>query len=98
MPTIQSRKYEDHIQYVTPETWELMKQKGLARRHRVLDEDDLKEAVGDTSPISFEQVINTMVEEEELSREEMIALLDEKEIEYSKYYSTNKLKELLDNG
>ena len=101
MPTIQSRKY-DNVQFVDAETWREMQEKGIARRFKVIDDGDMAETVIPAP----ESIINFMDNdipkhtdkvEKVLSREEIKAALDEKEIEYNTRATTDKLLQLLNN-
>ena len=97
MPTIQSKKYSDHVHYVTVENWQVFKDIGLDRRFIVIDDSDIQDTVIATpqafSPISIEEM-----EEPEMNREELKRWLDDKEIEYNVRVSTPKLYQLyLDN-
>ena len=88
MPTIQSKKYEDHVHYVTVESWQVFKDKGLDTRYKVIDDSDIQDTVIET-PQAFTETVSF-----ELSRDELKAALDEAEVEYNPRTSTDKLKEL----
>jgi len=80
------------VDYVTVETWQMMKDKGLARRFKVIDDKDLQDTVvatpqAFTEPVSFEIP--------EMERDEIKAELDKIEgFEYNKRASTDKLYQL----
>ena len=95
MPTIQSRKYEDHVHYVTVEAWQTMKDKGLNRRYKVIDDKDIQDTVTET-PQAFLPIVEEM--EQEMNREDIKKWLDEHDIEYNSRAMTGKLYQLyLDN-
>jgi hypothetical protein len=97
MPTIQSKKYESHVHYVTVESWRVFKDKGLDRRYTVIDDTDIQDTVIAT-PQAFEPLHTLQMEEPEMNREELKKWLDEHDIEYSPRISTPKLYQLyLDN-
>lgn len=100
MPTIQSRKYPDNIQFVDAEAWKEMQEKGLARRFKVIDDNDLAETIVGTP----EQIVDfsdnaptksTDTVEKVLSREEIKAALDKHEQEYNTRAKTDKLLDQL---
>jgi len=94
MPTIQSKKYPDNIQYVTAETWAMMQDKGLARRFKVTDDSDLHDAIpAPTEIVDFNEAIEE--EEGEPDRDEIKAKLDELGVEYRNNAPTVKLLDLL---
>lgn len=97
MPTIQSKKYEDHVHYVTVEAWQVFKDKGLDRRYVVIDDKDIQDTVIETPQAFVPESIQEMGEPE-MNREELKKWLDEHEIEYSPRTITGKLYQLyLDN-
>lgn len=102
MPTIQSKKYPDNIQFVDVEAWNMMKEKGLARRFNIIDDGDIAETV----IAAPEEIINFSdagaaspddTVEKVLSREEIKAELDKHEQEYNTRVSTDKLQEQLNS-
>ena len=95
MPTIQSKKYEDHVHYISVEDWQVMKDKGFDRRFKVIDDKDIQDTVIET-PQAFSPIVEEM--EQEMNREELKKWLDEHDIEYSPRTITGKLYQLyLDN-
>lgn len=99
MPIIQSRKYrnDDHNQFVSADTWALLKKKGLDRRYRIVDDDDIHETViqAPESITNFSQPIESTIEEvREMSRDDLKVWLTENEIEFNVRASTDKLYEL----
>ena len=96
MPTIQSKKYEDHVQYITIETWGNFKRLGKDRLFKIIDDKDIQDTVIETpqsfiEPVSFDTIL-------EWSRDELKAELDKLEVEYNPRTSTEKLNQLyLDN-
>ena len=88
MPTIRSKKYENHLQYVTVETWQKMKAKGFDRRFKIIDDADIQNTVIE-APQAFSPII--IEEEPEMDREELKKWLDERNIEYNPRTSTEKL-------
>jgi hypothetical protein len=99
MPTIQSKKYEDHVHYVTVEAWQVFKKKGLDRRYKVIDDSDIQDTVIKT-PQAFEPIAfdNGLPISTELSRDEIKDLLTDKDVEFNPRSSTDKLKELLNQS
>lgn len=103
MPTIESRKYPGNIQFIDAAGWEMMKQKGLHRRYKVIDDGDIQETVipAPESIVDFQDTqemgneLNDTVKEIELTREEIKAKLDDLGIVYNTRLGTNKLLELL---
>ena len=97
MPTIQSKKYESHVHYVTVENWQTMKDKGFDRRYTVIDDSDIQDTVIAT-PQAFSPISSLKMETPEMNREELKEWLDDKDIEYNVRISTPKLYQLyLDN-
>ena len=97
MPTIQSKKYEDHVQYITIETWENFKRLGKDRLFKIIDDKDIQDTVIET-PQAFSPESIQEMEEPEMNREELKKWLGEHEIEYSPRTITGKLYQLyLDN-
>lgn len=98
MPTIQSRKYPDNIQFVTADAWENeFKPKGLARRFRVIDDSDIQDTVipAPESITNFGPIEDTVAPV--LERQEIKDKLDLLEVEYNPRASTEKLLELLNS-
>jgi hypothetical protein len=95
MPTIQSKKYEDHVHYVTVEAWQVFKKKGLDTRYKVIDDSDIQDTVIKT-PQAFEPPAEPI--SFELSRDEIKDLLTDKGVEFNTRSSTDKLKELLNQS
>lgn len=102
MPTIQSKKYENNVQFVDAETWKSMQEKGIARRFKVIDDGDMAETVI-PAPEQIIEFNDTDLPEQEdrveeiLSRDDIKRLLDEKGIEYNTRATTDKLLNLLNN-
>ena len=99
MPTIESKKYEN-TQYISPKGWDEMKEKGIARRFKVIDDSDLQDAIKGSKNIQLSEVINNLSPSETLKselseRDEIKAALDEKGVEYNTRASTENLKKLL---
>jgi len=99
MPTIESKKFPDNVQFVTADIWRIMQEKGLARRFKVIDDSDTEDTIIPTP----EKIVDfaTPNEAEEapiekiLSRDEIKEALNEKHIEYNSRASTEKLLKLL---
>ncbi len=99
MPTIEGKKNPENVQFVTADVWKIMKDKGLDRRYNLVDDNDIQQTVIPTpeSIVNFPESVEIPKQNIEpiLSREEIKAQLDEKEIEYNTRASTEKLLELL---
>ena len=101
MPLLQSRKYPDKDeQFVDSRAWEIMKQKGLDRRFKVIDDNDIQETII-PSPQSMVDFTKVPVVEKDvekiLTRQEIKDKLDELGIVYNVRASTVKLLEKLNN-
>ena len=97
MPTIQSRKYPDNIQFVDSGTWAEMQKKGIARRFRVTDDSDLADAIIEKPNIIMD-LTQGETETPEPNRAEIKAKLDELEVEYNTRASTDSLLLLLNEN
>jgi len=103
MPTIQSRKYEDNVQFVTSEAWKQMQDKGIARRFKVIDDGDIQETVIGTPEQIVDFADNKEIDfvdktvEKVMSRDEIKTELDKLDVEYNTRASTDKLLEILNN-
>ena len=76
MPTIVSKKNENNIQAVSIDIWNKMKQNGMARRFKILNDSDIVGTVKET-PLPIE-VKNFMVEkiEDVIEEEAYVSLKD----------------------
>jgi len=95
MPTIQSKKYPDNVQYITSEGWEDFRRLGWDRRWKIIDDSDIRGTVTSTP-----EVIDFAEPQEILDREAIKAQLDElvenETIEpYNVRAATDKLNKLL---
>ena len=84
MPTIVSRKNDDNIQVVSAEIWQKMKDNGMFRRFKILDDSDITDTVKPRMP---QEVQDFMVEKIERPLEsytipELKVILKEKDIEF----------------
>ena len=99
MPTIQSKKYPDNVQYIDSEGWENFKRLGKDRLFTILDSGDIEQTVipAPEQIIDFVKPESPQAEnvEKVLSREEIKAELDKHEQEYNTRASTDKLNEQL---
>ena len=96
MPTIQSRKYPDNIQFVDSGTWAEMQKKGIARRFRVTDDSDLADAIIEKPEIV--DFTKEEFEEKEPDRQAIKDRLTELEVEYNTRASTDSLLLLLNEN
>ena len=99
MPTIESKKFPDNVQFVTADIWRIMQEKGLARRFKVIDDSDTEDTIIPTPEKIVDFVTPNEAEEASiekiLSRDEIKEALNEKGIEYNSRTSTEKLLKLL---
>lgn len=99
MPLIQSRKYPDNEQFIDAGAWKVMQEKGLARRFRVVDDNDLRETVipAPKSIVEFgnEEVSSpaddTVEKIPEMARQDIKDELDKLGVEYNTRATTDKL-------
>ncbi len=105
MPTIQSKKYEDHVHYITVEDWQTMKDKGFDRRFKVIDDSDIQDTVIET-PQAFEPLHTLQMEEPDatihsidfMTKEVIKTWLSEHDIEYDSKAKKEEIYQLyLDN-
>ena len=88
MPTIQSKKYEDHVHYVTVESWQVFKDKGLDTRYKVIDDSDIQDTVI-KAPQAFTEPVSLM--SLRWTRDALKDALDSAEVECNPRTSTEKL-------
>ncbi len=102
MPTIQSKKYEDYVHYVTVEQWQVFKDKGLANRYKVIDDSDIQDTVIETpqafSPIHDFGEPYTVHSIDFMTKEKIKTWLSEHDVEYDSKAKKEELYQLyLDN-
>ena len=97
MPTIQSRKYPDNIQFVDSGTWAEMQKKGIARRFRVTDDSDLADAIIEKPQVVID-LTTEEVKETEPDRQAIKDRLTELEVEFNTRASTDSLLLLLNEN
>jgi hypothetical protein len=103
MPTIVSRKHEDNIQLVTPEIWQMMKENGMARRFKILDDSDITDTVKPRIPDEVKDFMNIEPEKivkplEALNIPELKSLLKEAGIKYEHGHENQYYIDLINNG
>jgi len=80
MPTIENRK-TGKSEFVSAEIWQMLHDKGLAARFKVVDRSDLQATVIPT-PINFTEPEDFTDFDTEMTKKEIMEKLDEKGVVY----------------
>ena len=95
MPTIQSKRYPDNIQFIDSEGWENFRRLGKDRNFKIIDDNDLQETVIPTPERIIELAEPIEVEKIELTKKEIIEELDKLEVDYNSKLTKVELLEIL---